>query len=80
VPVSLFGRPAEGAFMRNAKAHAMDQFERMYLLNQMAAHRGNVSQAAKAAGKERRTFQRLLSKYGLQGEAFRSTHPSDEAN
>jgi transcriptional regulator with GAF, ATPase, and Fis domain len=77
VPVSPFGQPAEGAFLRNAKAHAMDQFERMYLLNLMTTHQGNVSQAAKAAGKERRTFQRLLSKYGLQGDAFRLTLPND---
>jgi len=36
----------------------------------LAAHGGNISRAAKAAGKDRRSFQRLISKYSLDRKAF----------
>jgi ActR/RegA family two-component response regulator len=42
------------------------------LVDLMATHKGNVSRAAKSAGKERRSFQRLLGKYGLDRAAFKS--------
>lgn len=55
---------------REAKSGLIKQFERGYLANLLAKHKGNVSQASKAAGKERRSFQRLLQKYGLDRTAF----------
>lgn len=58
--------------LQEAKMQAISQFERHYLTNLLIAHRGNISHAAKAAGKERRTFQRLLRKYDLDGCAFRA--------
>jgi two-component system, NtrC family, response regulator GlrR len=70
IPVLEAGRDGREG-MRSAKSHAVGQFERNYLMNLLARSRGNVSQAAKTAGKERRTFQRLLKKYGLSGNAFR---------
>lgn len=48
-----------------AKARAVEEFERRYLLHILAQYRGNISHAAKAAGKERRTFKRLLDKYRI---------------
>ncbi|GJL53849.1 MAG: hypothetical protein NPIRA02_09810 [Nitrospirales bacterium] len=66
---------------RIAKSKVVKQFERSYLLNLLATYRGNVSKASKAAGKERRSFQRLLRKYGLQRNVFLRTHsPSHEYN
>jgi transcriptional regulator of acetoin/glycerol metabolism len=56
--------------LREAKACAVRDFERTYLTKLLAASKGNVSRAAKAAGKERRTFQRLLEKHGLDRRAF----------
>jgi two-component system response regulator GlrR len=50
---------------REAKARVIEQFERTYLRTLLAAHQGNISQAAKHAGKERRAFTRLLEKYAL---------------
>lgn len=44
--------------LHEAKSLAIGQFERAYLTQLLAAHGGNVTRAAKAAGKERRTFQR----------------------
>ena len=48
------------------KAKVVDEFERTYLCQILSAHHGNVSKAARAAQKERRAFQRLLQKHGLQ--------------
>jgi len=61
------------ASLQQAKTHAIVQFERTFLANLLSEHLGNISKAAKAAGKERRTFQRLLQKHGLKGAAFRWT-------
>jgi len=48
----------------------LENFERNYLINLLTDQQGNISQAAKAAGKERRTFKRLLAKHHLDRKAF----------
>jgi DNA-binding NtrC family response regulator len=53
-----------------AKALAIERFEQTYLVELMAEHQGNISQAAKTSGKDRRTLQRLLQKYNLRREPF----------
>jgi DNA-binding NtrC family response regulator len=55
---------------RAAKARVIEQFERTYLSTLLSAHQGNISRAAKQAGKERRAFRRLLEKYALQRGPF----------
>ena len=57
-----------------AKAQAVERFEQGYLAELMAAHQGNISQAAKTAGKDRRTLQRLLQKYRLERHSFAPAH------
>lgn len=57
---------------RQAKTRAIEQFERSYLIEILGTHKGNVTRAAKSAGKERRSFQRLLRKYGLNPAAFQA--------
>jgi DNA-binding NtrC family response regulator len=61
--------PGGGSF-RLEKQRAIDAFERAYLTALMRAHRGNVSQAARVARKERRDFGRLLKKHGLDARRF----------
>jgi DNA-binding NtrC family response regulator len=56
--------------LRQVKTSKIQAFERGYLANILAAHQGNVTHAAKAAGKERRSFQRLLRKYNLDRHLF----------
>jgi DNA-binding NtrC family response regulator len=47
------------------KAKAIDGFERQYLDRLLIETRGNVSHAAKLAGKERRSLGKLLQKHGI---------------
>jgi DNA-binding NtrC family response regulator len=48
-------------------ADAVYAFERHYLSSMLSRHNGNVTHAAEAAGKDRRTFQRLLRRHGISG-------------
>lgn len=52
------------------KTKMIDEFERTYLSKLLSVHQGNISQAARAARKERRAFQRLLHKHGLDRRIF----------
>lgn len=73
---SLVGSHPEGASFQEAKARATRQFERAYATNLLTAYGGNVTRAAKAAGMDRRTFQRLLKKYGFDRGSFESAASS----
>jgi len=55
---------------QDMKAKVIEEFERAYLTELLAAHQGNISKAARAAKKERRAFQRLLMKHGLNRRVF----------
>jgi two-component system, NtrC family, response regulator GlrR len=57
---------------RAAKARAMAEFESAYLAHVLAAARGNVTVAARLAGKERRSFGKLLRKHGIDRIRFRA--------
>jgi hypothetical protein len=52
----------------------VEAFERNYLMGLLSLAGGNVSLAAKLAGKERRSLGKLLKKHGL-GRAPRQSHP-----
>jgi DNA-binding NtrC family response regulator len=56
---------------RSAKAQLVAAFDRRFLQKLMAECRGNVSAAARTAGKERRELGRLLRKYAIRPENFR---------
>jgi DNA-binding NtrC family response regulator len=58
---------------RAAKAKLMQQFERSYLIEVLTTYCGNVSHAARAAGRERRSFQRLIKKYSIDIQDFRAS-------
>ena len=63
---SALPSPAALAGYHQAREQALQCFERRYLQQLMAAADGNVSQAARLAGKERRCLGKLLKKHGLQ--------------
>jgi DNA-binding NtrC family response regulator len=53
-----------------AKRRVIHAFERQYLTRLMSQHRGNVTRAALAAGKERRDLGKLLKRHGLDPRRF----------
>jgi transcriptional regulator with PAS, ATPase and Fis domain len=53
-----------------AKAEALRSFEKNYLTRAIAEAQGNVSAAARRSGKERRSFGKLLKKYGIDPATF----------
>ena len=54
------------------KREVIAGFEREYLTRLMNEHKGNVTQAARASGKERREFGRLLKKHSLDRSLFQA--------
>ncbi len=61
--------PAASPF-KSLKKISVEAFELDYLTQLLAAHHGNVTQAARAAGKDRRELGRLLKKHHLDPKAF----------
>ena len=55
----------DGTDFATAKAKAVAQFERSYLVRLMRQAQGNVTRAARLAGKERRALGKLLKKHGI---------------
>ena len=53
-------------------AEARDRFERDYLLQLLQVTEGNVTQAARIAGRNRTEFYKLLNRHHLEPELFRS--------
>ena len=62
---------SELELFRLGKSLAIGQFERDFVARMLAVHNGNISRAAKAAGKDRRSFQRLVNKYTLDRKSFK---------
>jgi DNA-binding NtrC family response regulator len=74
--------PAQGLTdvpFREAKARVISTFEREYVSELLARTRGNVSLAARLAGKERSRLGRLVRKYCLSTSAFKNCD-ADPAN
>jgi DNA-binding NtrC family response regulator len=57
--------------LRAAKARLVAEFERHYLEALLHETHGNVSEAARRAGKERRALGKLIKKHGLTGRHTR---------
>ena len=54
-----------------AKARAVELFERDYIERLLVRCEGNITHAARAAGKNRRAFFELLRRYAIDAEHFR---------
>jgi DNA-binding NtrC family response regulator len=61
---------AKANSFKAAKREALETFEKDYLTRLMSEHQGNVSRAARAAGKERRNLGKLLKKHRLNPKLF----------
>ncbi len=64
------GEPSRPGSFREQKQRIVEAFEHDYLIRAMTEHRGNVTLAARAAGKERRDFGKLLKKHALDRKIF----------
>jgi two-component system response regulator GlrR len=62
---SAGGAPEGGSTFRAARARAIEAFERQYVLEMLKAHDGNITQAARCAGQDRRAFGRLVKRHGI---------------
>ncbi|MFL5540789.1 MAG: sigma-54-dependent transcriptional regulator, partial [Longimicrobiaceae bacterium] len=51
----------------DAKNDAITVFEKEYLSDLLRRHNGNISQAARTAGIDRKTIHRMLAKYEIEG-------------
>jgi len=71
LPIAGQAEEIESGSLQVAKTRAIEEFERSYLSNLLTANYGNVSRAARAAGKDRRALQRMIRKHGLEPPAFR---------
>ncbi|GAA4333502.1 hypothetical protein GCM10023144_24860 [Pigmentiphaga soli] len=71
IAAPVLAEPAEVEPFRSAKARIVTEFERHYVTGLLSRHQGNISQAARAARKNRRAFWQLMRKHDIAAEAFR---------
>ena len=62
------------------KAQVVLQFESDYIRNLLTAYRGNITKAAHAAQKERRTFWELMRKHKIDVQKFKFANGSEQGN
>ena len=56
---------------RELKQETIDMFERSYLTELLRVHRGNLAQAARAAGMDRKNLWALVERHGLDRARFK---------
>ncbi|MBX3607164.1 MAG: sigma 54-interacting transcriptional regulator [Piscinibacter sp.] len=66
------GEPQPVDSFQRAKARVVQQFERRFIEQLLAAHGGNVTHAAQAAQKNRRAFFELMRKHRIEPQRFRA--------
>ncbi len=78
-PAELFEHPGHaGRFpvnismnLSSARQRAVDNFERIYLIELLSANSGNIKKSAETAGVTTRQLNKLMSKYGLKKNQFK---------
>jgi two-component system response regulator AtoC len=58
---------AEAGSFKQAKQQAVEAFERNFLLDLLKRNEGHMSRAAREAGVDRKTIERMVKKHGLRG-------------
>lgn len=59
---------------QSAKARIVTEFERHYISDMLLRYHGNISQAARAAHKNRRAFWQLMRKHEIAADPYRRRH------
>jgi len=63
--------PIISPHLDEARRFVVEAFERCFITETLKATMGNVTEAARRAGIERQSFQRLMARYGITSETFR---------
>jgi DNA-binding NtrC family response regulator len=58
--------------LADARARAVEQTEKIYLVELLAAHHGKIQATADAAGISTRQLHKLMKKYGIRKEEFKA--------
>ena len=61
-------RLSQRGMFHQAKTRAVARFERAYIKDLLLAHRGNITKAAQAAGKNNRAFWQPMRKHGSDAQ------------
>ena len=70
--------PAAQLSFQQMKEKVVSQFETDYIETLLTAYRGNITRAAQAAQKERRTFWELVRKHKIDVQKFKPTTLSEQ--
>ncbi|MCL5021589.1 MAG: hypothetical protein M1339_08045, partial [Bacteroidetes bacterium] len=62
---------SNGGSFAEARKHAIDGFERSFVVETLKKYQGNIVAAARSSGMTRQNFQRLVSKHGIDADEFR---------
>ena len=71
--------PSQMSF-QEMKANVISQFETSYIQSLLTVYKGNISQAAQAAQKERRTFWGLVRKHNIDVQKFKTVGAGNRGN
>jgi two-component system response regulator GlrR len=66
LPAQIQATTAPDVGLKEAKERWMSVLEASYLRDLLGRHAGNISAAAKAAGIDRKTFHRLVTKHHIR--------------
>lgn len=69
-----------GHSFQEMKARMISQFETDYIQSLLIAYRGNITKAAQAAQKERRTFWELVRKHKIDVQSFKAAKSLEQGN
>ena len=59
--------PSESSSYKQAKQQAVESFERNFLVDLLKRHDGHMGRAAREAGVDRKTIERMVKRHGLRG-------------
>jgi DNA-binding NtrC family response regulator len=68
----VFIPPSENLTLTQARQHGVEEVERNYLKDVLARHKGKIGKSANAAGISTRQLNKLMNKYGIRKEDFKS--------
>ena len=80
ITLSVDNEQPVGLSFQEMKAQVISRFEADYIHNLLTAYRGNITRAAQAAQKERRTFWELVRKHKIDVQKFKLPNGSQSGN